>query len=297
VRIRCLTLLALLTSGLFAVSVSFADGAKEQDPEEPDHPAPSASKTAAMVHILVPEKEGMLLLPGGTFTMGSNDPKSADFERPSHLVILKPFWIDRLEVSVKDYKTCALERACTDPQKTSAECSYQMGDPLLPVSCVRFAQAQNYCRVRGKRLPREAEWEFAARGTQMLRYPWGSPKPNCFFAATVKHETTGVSCTEGRPARTGSYPSGASPFGVLDLAGNVEEWTDDVFRFPVPAFPATATPLGSAIAGGENHVLRGGSWMMPPRLARTTSRNWGSDTEAGPGTGFRCAKDPEAPRP
>jgi formylglycine-generating enzyme required for sulfatase activity len=263
---------------------------KETEGEPGEHPekaAPLASTSAKPVRMRVPEKDGMLLLPGGKFVMGSADPKSQPYERPAHAMKIAAFWLDRTEVTVRDYRTCVDAHVCSAPQLTSAQCTYPMSDANLPVTCVRFAQAQEYCRFRTRRLPHEAEWEFAARGTQNLKFPWGPNAPMCGFAATVGSETTGKTCTPGRPAPVGSYLAGAGPFGVLDLAGNVEEWTDDVFRGAIPS-------TGSApavVVGAENHVLRGGSWMMPPRFARTTSRNWGSATEAGPGVGIRCARD------
>lgn len=286
---RTLVLVAL-TAGS-----ALAQVAKEPDEgehgEHLDHAAPIATAAPPkVVRVHVPEKEGMLLLPGGTFMMGSTDKKARPYERPPHPVHIAPFWIERTEVTVRDYRTCVDAHACSVPQRSSEQCTFEMGDPQLPVSCVTFSQAQAYCRFRAKRLPREAEWEFAARGTQNVRFPWGSNAPLCSYAATVASETTGKTCTDRKPARVGAYPSGASPFGVLDLAGNVEEWTDDVFHY-VESFSSVPAPLPPPTVGGENHVLRGGSWMMPPRFARTTSRNWGSATEAGPGVGIRCARD------
>jgi len=98
------------------------------------------------------------------------------------------------------------------------------------------------------------------------------------------NEQSGKSC-QPRPARVGSHPGGASVFGVMDMSGNVEEWTDDWY--------VESLGTGPAPRSGAAHVLRGGGWLSPPSMSRTTSRNWGSALEAGPNVGFRCARDAE----
>jgi formylglycine-generating enzyme required for sulfatase activity len=224
----------------------------------------------------------MLLIPGGRFTMGSAERGSAPNERPAHQVTVAAFWIDRTEVTVGAYRACVARHACATPEKSSAVCTYEMGDPELPVSCVPFRAADAYCRFMGKRLLREAEWEYAARGSVRVRYPWGNAT-SCGHAVTLVSDSTGQSCNGKRPARVGSHPSGASAFGVLDLAGNVEEWTSDWY--------VESLAEGAAPRAGASHVLRGGGWLSTPSMSKTTSRNWGSSLEAGPNVGIRCAKD------
>jgi formylglycine-generating enzyme required for sulfatase activity len=190
--------------------------------------------------------------------------------------------MDQTEVSVSAYRACVEAHACSVPEKSSPSCTYDLGETRLPVSCVHWKDADAYCRSVGKRLPREAEWEYAARGLARIRFPWGNGT-SCANAVTLLHEATGRSCGGKRPAKVGTHPAGASAFGVLDLAGNVEEWTSDWYV----ENPAE----GAAPRAGASHVLRGGGWLSPPSASRTTSRNWGSSVEAGPNVGFRCARD------
>jgi formylglycine-generating enzyme required for sulfatase activity len=227
-------------------------------------------------------KDGMARIPGGRFTMGASDPKSAPNERPPHAVTIGPFWLDRTEVTVRAYRACVDRHECTPPARSSASCTYDLGDPELPISCVYWRDADSFCRAAGKRLPKETEWEFAARGTLRARYPWGGSSTGCGIAATLMTDTTGRTCTKGRPWRVGARPGNASPFGVLDMAGNVEEWTSDWY--------ADFTAEGAEPRAGSSHVLRGGGWLSWPSMSRTTSRNWGSALEAGPNVGFRCAR-------
>ncbi len=251
----------------------------DQEPPE----APPEQGNAAVSGATSAGRDGMIRVPGGSFTMGSADPRSPANERPRHLETVASFWMDRTEVTVEAYRGCVEAHTCDRPARSSASCTYDAGEPRLPVSCVHWRDADAFCRAAGKRLPREAEWEFASRGRRGGRYPWGGASAGCFFAATLVSETTGRTCTKGGPSRVGAHPVGASPLGFQDLSGNVEEWMSDWY--------VENLAYGGAPAAGASHVLRGGGWLSPPSAARTTSRNWGSSLEAGPNVGFRCARD------
>jgi formylglycine-generating enzyme required for sulfatase activity len=260
------------------------DDEGEPPPDESAEPvAPPAPTDVVPIrpgHLLA--KDGMIRLPGGRFIMGTADPRAPPNERPPHPAAVAPFWLDRTEVTVRAYRACVDKRACAAPARSSASCTFDLGDPDLPISCVRWHDADAFCRAAGKRLPRESEWEFAARGTSRARYPWGGAATGCGIAATLMTDTTGRSCAKGHPWRVGARPGNASPFGIVDMTGNVEEWTSDWY--------ADSTAEGTGPRAGASHVLRGGGWLSLPSMSRTTSRNWGSALEAGPNVGFRCAK-------
>jgi formylglycine-generating enzyme required for sulfatase activity len=278
---------------LVALAAARARGAEpigeEGEPEEPGSSAAAASSSLPppSPHVEpkrgVIEQDGMIRLPGGSFSMGSVDSHAPPNERPAHVVKVKPFWIDRTEVSVGAYRACVMGGRCAVPARTSTKCTYPMDDPELPVSCVTWLDAEAFCRFQKKRLATEAEWEFAARGATGAAYPWGGRRTSCALAATLVRDTDYAHpCSGSRPARVGSHPSGATAYGVQDLSGNVEEWVSDYYAEHL----AYVAPRA-----GSSRVLRGGGWLSAPSASRTTTRNWGSASEAGPNVGFRCARD------
>jgi formylglycine-generating enzyme required for sulfatase activity len=275
------------TNGKDHPAAPAATGGATSDPEGDDneHPpsaAPPKEKPAPFVKQPTVMKDGMLRIPGGRFTMGSSDKNAPANERPARAVVASAFWIDKTEVTVGAYKACVDRGACARPPRTSASCTYDMGDPQLPVSCVPWASANAFCLAVGKRLPREVEWEMAARGTMSARYPWGGTGTACGMANTLASDRAARSCSGKKPSRVGAHAGGASPYGALDMSGNVEEWVADWYTDAVSELSPRA---------GASHVLRGGGWLSMPSLARATTRNWGSVREAGPNVGFRCARD------
>jgi formylglycine-generating enzyme required for sulfatase activity len=154
--------------------------------------------------------EGMLLVPGGTFTMGTDKGGEPD-EHPAHDVTLADFFLDRTEVTNAAYSECVAAKICKPKAFTDFSRSEQ------PVSAVSWDDAKTFCEWKGKRLPTEAEFERAMRGTDGRRHPWGDDPPT--------HERTVFETTA--PDDVGSHPAGRGPYGHDDLMGNVWEWTAD----------------------------------------------------------------------
>jgi formylglycine-generating enzyme required for sulfatase activity len=258
----------------------------DTEPDEPqghgsDNPYDDSNQArAAIVRQAVVLRDGMLHLPGGRFIMGSSSAHAPANEHPSHAVVVAPFWVDRTEVTVAAFRACVDAGTCLRPARSSASCTYDSDDPELPVSCVHWRDADAYCRFANKRLPSEVEWEYAARGPFATPFPWGT-LASCSTSVTLINDQTAHTC-QPRPARVGTHPAGASVFGVQDMSGNVEEWTADWY--------VESLGPGPAPRSGSAHVLRGGGWLSPPTMSRTTSRDWGSALEAGPNVGFRCAR-------
>jgi serine/threonine-protein kinase len=264
-------------------------GHDETEPDEPhggpgDNPYEESTQAhPALTKLAVIARDGMLRIPGGRFTMGSSNSHAPANERPAHGVVVPPFWIDRTEVTVGAYRACVDAGTCPRPARTSATCTFDSSDPEMPVSCVHWRDADTYCHFAGKRLPGEAEWEYAARGPYATSFPWGT-LASCANAVTLVVDQSARTCAP-HPAHVGTHPGGASVWGVLDMSGNVEEWTADWYVEQLGPGPAPRS--------GSAHVLRGGGWLSTPTMSRTTSRDWGSALEAGPNVGFRCAKSAE----
>ncbi|WP_437924154.1 bifunctional serine/threonine-protein kinase/formylglycine-generating enzyme family protein [Sorangium sp. So ce291] len=242
----------------------------------------------------------MVRIPAGRFTMGSA--KGGKSERPPHEVTLtRAFDLDRTEVTVAAYQRCVEAGRCTPsglhgPRATDADVEQRgalctaadTAKSQHPISCVDQAQAAAYCAFVGKRLPTEAEWEYAARGTDGREYPWGNEPPGCAHAVVSRSPGQGCGGRGKGTQDVGSAKAGASPSGALDMAGNVWEWVADGWDPGVYAKGARTDPVVPAT--GSKGVLRGGSWDFSASSARSTFR-LAYDREAGDvSTGFRCAR-------
>lgn len=235
--------------------------------------------------------DGMMqvYVPAGEFKMGSpeEDPEAREDEKPQHPVILNAYWIDQTEVTNSQYAACVQAAGCAPPRYSHSKTRGQYYDNPrytdYPVVWVFWEDARKYCDWAGRRLPTEAEWEKAARGTDQRLYPWGNENPNCALANGYSE------CSKDTDA-VGSYPDGASPYGALDMAGNVWEWVADWYGEDYYAHSLSSNPAGPP--DGEARVLRGGGFYGGWDLIRAAFRSAHSDDTRGDDIGFRCAQTP-----
>jgi eukaryotic-like serine/threonine-protein kinase len=220
----------------------------------------------------------MVDVPAGEFAMGCNeavDSACDDDEKPQHTVSLSAFSIDRTEVTQAQYTACLVGGACTPPA-----CDWNCDNTDYPASCLVSSQAEAYCAWAGKRLPTEAEWEKAARGADGQKYPWGNDDAGCSLANMV-------GCG-GAAKPVGSFPSAASPYGALDMAGNMVEMVADRYDEAYYASSPAEDPRGPS--SGERYVGRGGGFKSDAKFVRASKRDWYDLTDKGASLGFRCAR-------
>jgi serine/threonine-protein kinase len=215
----------------------------------------------------------MVLIPGGTFTMGRDDPSDPE-ETPAHQVSVSTFSIDRVPVTNAQFAAFVRGTGNAPPPKWPGG-KIPQGQEKWPVTEVTWEEAQAYCEWKVKRLPAEAEWEYAARGTDGRLYPWG----NDFTASHTNSLESGL----GEPEPVGTRLGNASPFGVLDMSGNVWQWCAVDYKPYLRRKPSFEIPAGAK-------VIRGGSFQSDRDHVTTTTRNLELPTKRSPVIGFRCAK-------
>ncbi len=221
-----------------------------------------------------------IYVPGGWFWMGSK--KGKKDEKPKK-VFVSPFNIDKFEVTVGEYRKCVKAGVCSKPANVK-DCMPLDGPGEYPANCINWFQAQTFCKWRGGDLPTEAEWEFAARGKKGRTYPWGEKSPSC-KRAVIFHKSAG--CGTGKPMKVGSKPAGKSVFGIMDMSGNLSEWTKDWYA-PRRTVGQVKNPQGPET--GKFKVIKGGGYTMRPRnrLLKSYSRDKRIPFYFSPDLGVRC---------
>ena len=271
-----------------------SEGSKEQVPS-PSVPAKPPTKSVHSSNGAVPPKAAMpqppmeivgrdgapmVLIPVGEFTMGSD--KGDDDEQPIHKVFLDSFYLDKFEVTNGRFAKF-VEAIQSEPPWGFADKETPVLRPDQPVRWVNWMDAIGYCLWVGKRLPTEAEWEKAARGTDGRAYPWGNDPP------TPAHAVFGLKEGSDTVSAIGNRDKGKSPYGVHDLAGNLYEWTTDWYDEEFYSKNPAINPRGPA--EGTAKVQRGGSYINGAYRLRSSFRTKGDPTEHDPNVGFRCAQD------
>jgi formylglycine-generating enzyme required for sulfatase activity len=214
-------------------------------------------------------------VPGGTFEMGALDGNHN--EQPPHRVDVAPFEIDETEVTVAAYQMCVAAGKCESPGAGPA-CNWGTADRRgHPVNCVSWQQAHACCAWAGKRLPTEEEWEWAARGPQANRFPWGEAPP---ASRACWNQARGNAGESAGTCPVADHQADRSSFGVLGLGGNVREWTASRF-----------CPYARDDCRTDSLVMRGGAWAdADPLSMRASLRNAKKPDYRSPSVGFRCAR-------
>jgi eukaryotic-like serine/threonine-protein kinase len=265
------------------------EGGEGAQPTETRAPLATRTEVAILYQdgdVQVRQSDGMpmVYISEGTFVMGTNDSR-VDM-KPAHEVLLNAYWIDQYEVSNSQYARCVAAGACSEPldvDSNTREDYYTKPEfANFPVVHVSWHMADAYCRWAGGRLPTEAEWEKAARGTDQRLYPWGDNSPTRYLLnyADLIADTTEV----------GSYPDGRSPYGMFDMAGNVREWIADWYDKDYYQYSPYENPTGPS--DGDTRGIRGGAFNSDVNSVRTSYRMLGYPQNSGGHIGFRCVVEP-----
>lgn len=314
--------LAIVISVVISVQYLIQTGENQNNPSV-DFPTPSVTMTPAQPLLtntpeatVTPElgigstmigEDGMVLVyvPAGEFIMGSNT--GSDNEKPEHEVYLDAYWIDQTEVTNAMFASFVEQTGyITDAENTGASQVYIVGNNIsqrvgvnwlhpfnktdtlsgmdnYPVVHVSWNDAKAYCEWAGRRLPSEAEWEKAARGTEGKEYPWGEDVPNARLLNVNELNVNEI----GKAGEVGSYPEGASEYGAFDMAGNVWEWVSDWYDESYYQTSPSENPQGPNT--GEYRVKRGGTWFAVHGI-RSAFRFWSSPSFTIDFNGFRCSR-------
>jgi formylglycine-generating enzyme required for sulfatase activity len=229
----------------------------------------------------IAQPEGMVLIPAGEFWMGAED--GLQDARPLHRVHLSSYWFDKYEVTNARYRQCVEGGGCTPPKDRQAFEGLERAQH--PVTNITWSQARSFCQWQGKRLPTEAEWEKAARGTDGRRYPWGNNEE--VLKSHVRKRELKVDVSGAEPV--GRQTATASPYGVFDLIGSVSEWVKDWYAEDFYQASPARDPQGPL--RGSFRVLRGGEWNESSPNIQASYRGWDEVTYWGPTLGVRCAAD------
>lgn len=262
----------------------------------PTPPTPVITPTTVPALPVTPlPADGMVFVPAGPFEMGNSLDKALAecrkfrsdceavwyaAEEPVHTVDVPAFYIDVYEVTNAAYRVCLLASVCQPPHfiysATHTDYFTNKVYDNYPMINVNWENAKTYCEWRGVRLPTEAEWEKAARGTDGRMYPWGE----VLDPTRANYQDSKL----GDPTTVGSYESGKSPYGAYDMTGNVWEWTSDWFD-AYPGSSATNPDFGQKV-----RVLRGGAWLDPGNTIHASNRGGLDPTHSFGNIGFRCAR-------
>jgi formylglycine-generating enzyme required for sulfatase activity len=225
----------------------------------------------------------MVAVVAGSYSVGCEaaDESCWDDEKPIHPVDVPSFAIMRHEVTVAAYAQCVEDGVCRQAGDSKG-CSWPQREDRAqhPINCVSWQNAHTYCEYRGWRLPTETEWEVAARGPELPRFPWGTEPPTCELAVVGGE---GEGCSPGGTLAVSSRPTDSSWVSALDMGGNLREWTSSDYA---------AYPGGQAEQGRKGKVNRGGSWRMKAdNLNASHTRGVDHPKERRADIGFRCAMD------
>ena len=225
------------------------------------------------------DRARMVLVAGRAFDMGAQNAEPDEF--PEHKVEVATFRMDKHEVTLGDYQRCVAAKACRHAPALDRQALDEM-TAEHPVVAVSWYDAKKYCDWVGKRLPTEAEWELAARAPRLGKFP--------FEAAFGPSVVNGRGATDGfdRTSPIGSFPSGASGLGLLDMAGNAAEWTADWYDATYYQKSPPLNPKGPEASTGSK-VYRGGGWTCPEYECRATRRVGLDPSLSNDAVGFRCA--------